>query len=246
MRVATRRLRAFLRAARPLLDVEWAEGLRSELAWLGGALGPVRDLDVLLQHLRDDARGLEPREQRALRRIFDLIEDERRRARQSLLEVLRSDRYLALLDHLEAAVAAPAFVESSTPVAGIAAGEFRKLRRHVKHLGPEPTDEELHAVRIFGKRARYAAELAESSVGKRATRFIVEAKVFQDVLGDHQDAVVAEARVREALTQLGGEALAFAAGRLVEREQARRRAARAAFPESWKRLAKVGKKAWRS
>ena len=39
MRVATRRLRAFLRAARPLLDLEWAESLREELAWLGRPSG---------------------------------------------------------------------------------------------------------------------------------------------------------------------------------------------------------------
>jgi CHAD domain-containing protein len=246
LRVATRRLRAFLRAARPLLDAEWAEALRAELAWLGGALGPVRDLDVLLEHLRDDAAGLEPREQRALRRVFDQIEDERRSARQTLLEALRSDRYLALLDRLETAVAAPAFVESATSVGEIAAAEFKKLRRQVKSLPPDPTDDELHEVRIRGKRARYAAELAESSVGKRATRFIAESKVFQDVLGDHQDAAVAETRVRAALTQLGGEALAFAAGRLVEREHVRRRAARAAFPDAWKQLAKRGKEAWRS
>lgn len=246
MRVATRRLRAFLRAARPLLEPEWAEGLRVELAWLGGALGPVRDLDVLLEHLRADAGGLEPREQRALRRIFDLLEDERRAARQALLEALRSERYLTLLDHLEHAVAEPALVESSTTLAEIASGEFRGLRRRVRGLGPDPGDAELHDVRILGKRARYAAELAEASTGGRATRFIHEAKAFQDVLGDHQDAVVAEARIRAALTGLGGEALAFAAGRLVERQDARRRAARAAFPEAWKRLNRRGRAVWRS
>ena len=52
MRVATRRLRAFLRTGRPLLDADWAEALRLELRWLGGVLGPVRDLDVLIGHLR--------------------------------------------------------------------------------------------------------------------------------------------------------------------------------------------------
>ena len=51
MRVATRRLRAFQRAGSELLDPEWSESVRDELKWLGGALGTVRDLDVLVEHL---------------------------------------------------------------------------------------------------------------------------------------------------------------------------------------------------
>ena len=39
MRVATRRLRAFLRAGHELLEPEWADAMRAELRWLGGALG---------------------------------------------------------------------------------------------------------------------------------------------------------------------------------------------------------------
>ena len=59
MRVATRRLRAFLRAGHDLLDPEWSEPLREELSWLGGALGPVRDLDVLLEHLSGEVESLD-------------------------------------------------------------------------------------------------------------------------------------------------------------------------------------------
>ena len=62
MRVATRRLRAFLRAGRDLLDPVWAEPLREELRWLGGVLGRVRDLDVLVGSER---RGRVARRRRA-------------------------------------------------------------------------------------------------------------------------------------------------------------------------------------
>jgi inorganic triphosphatase YgiF len=58
LRVATRRLRAFLRTARPLLEPEWAEPLREELGWLGGHLGPARDLDVMLIRFRDEVAAL--------------------------------------------------------------------------------------------------------------------------------------------------------------------------------------------
>lgn len=244
MRVATRRFRAFLRAARPMLDPAWAEPIRAELAWVGGALGPVRDLDVLITHLHEDAAVLTAREQRALRRLFVLLERERDADREILLEALRSERYLALLDRLDTALVSLPITDAAIGLRQIAAAEFRRLWKAARRLGDEPTDAELHALRIRGKRARYAAELAEPTVGKRATAFIQEAKAFQDVLGDHQDAVVAEAKIRSLLGQVGGAALAFAAGRLVEREERRREAARSAFPQAWKQLRKQGRKAW--
>lgn len=244
LRVATRRLRAFLRAARPLLELEWAEALRGELRWLGQALGPVRDLDVLLERLRGEAADFEPREQRALRRLFDRLDAERAADRELLLEALRSDRYLALLDRLEAAVREPHVIDSDVTVADIAGAEFRRLRKAVRSLPDEPPDEALHEIRIRGKRARYAAELAESTVGRAASRFIREAKVFQDVLGEHQDAVVREERVRALLREMGGESLAFAAGRIVERARQCKQAMRAAFPQAWKELERAGRKAW--
>jgi CHAD domain-containing protein len=244
MRVATRRLRAFLRAARPLLDLEWAESLRSELAWLGGVLGPVRDLDVLSERLLEDAAGLDPVEQRALRRFLRLLDSEREHHRAELLEAMRSERYLQLLARLENAAVEPRLTGEEIPLGEIAATQFKRLRKAVRALPAEPSDAALHDIRIRGKRARYAAELAESSAGKRATRFIEEAKAFQDVLGEHQDSVVAEERLRSALRRIGGKTFAFTAGRLIEREETRRQVARAAFPEVWKRLEKRGREAW--
>jgi CHAD domain-containing protein len=246
MRVATRRTRAFLRAGRPLLDPDWAEALRLELGWLGGALGPVRDLDVMIDHLRADAQALEPGERRALRRVFRHLEGQRADDRAVMLEALASDRYLALLDRLEQAVARPAFGQDERPLRELAASEFKRLRKAVRALGKDPADDDLHDLRIRGKRARYVAELAEAAAGKPATRFIREAKGFQDVLGEHQDAVVAEQRLRALVSQLGGSATGFAIGRLVERERERRRSSRAAYPEAWKRLDRSGRKAWKT
>ena len=112
MRVATRRLRAFLRAGRPLLDVDWAEALRLELRWLGGVLGPVRDLDVLVDHLRDDAHALDPGERRVLGRVFTSSKTRDGRLALAMLDALDSDRYMTLLDRLEEAVG----TRSSAPI----------------------------------------------------------------------------------------------------------------------------------
>jgi CHAD domain-containing protein len=240
LRVATRRMRAFLRAGRPLLDRPWAESLRAELGWLGGALGPARDLDVLVEHLREEVEriGADAAGAESLLASFD---DERARAREAVVAALSSERYLKLLDRVEAAAAAPRYVRARTTLAKIWWREWKRTRAAFEALGEHPTDDELHAARIRVKRARYAAELAGHELGRRGAAFVAAAKELQDVLGEHQDAVVAEERVR-AWSEGRPEA-ALAAGRLVQLERDRRTEARAAWPAAWDRLERRARKA---
>jgi CHAD domain-containing protein len=242
LRVATRRSRALLRAARGLVSPEWAEPLRAELSWLGGLLGPVRDLDVLLEHLDAEAASLGGEDARAFRRLRSRLATEREHARGTLLEAMAGERYFQLLDTLERADEAPA-AESSVSLPEIAAEAFGRLRKAAKALPQRPSDDELHRVRIMAKRARYAGELAEPALKKAGTRFVRKAKVVQDVIGEHQDAVVAEERIRE-LALRGGSKTGLAAGRLVERQRQRKQAARRAYPAAWRDLDKAGRAAF--
>jgi len=244
LRVAARRLRAILRAARGVVDPAWADGLRTDVAWLGAQLGPVRDSDVLNESLDDERNAFDAEERKGLDVLLRILGKEAAATRDSLAGSMSSDRYFMLLDTIELAVSAPRFTGQDTPPAKIAKSEFRKLRRAVRALGKRPSDEELHAVRIKGKRARYAAELAEASTGKAATRFIREAKRFQDVIGGHQDAVVAESELRRVAGLTRSQAAGLAAGRLIERQRARKRRLRRAFPNAWSRLDAAGKRAW--
>jgi CHAD domain-containing protein len=243
-RVATRRLRALLRAARPMLVRDWSEPLRAELEWLGDALGPARDLDVLVEHVREQAEDLLPDDRRALVRAVATLEAERAEARSALLEALTSDRYLELLSAVERAARAPHVVSLDVSLHDLAAREYRRLRRAARRLPSEPSDEDLHRIRIKGKRARYAAELAEGATGKPAARFVKQAKRFQDVIGEHQDAVVASQRLRELRRSARGASTAFVLGRLVERQHRRRLRARANLPKAWTKLERAGRKAW--
>jgi CHAD domain-containing protein len=245
MRVAARRARAVLRAARPILDRAASEPLRDELEWLGDLLGPARDLDVLLEHLRGQVDSFPEDDRFAAEGILQLLAAEHELARAQLIEGLESERYLTLLDRLADVGREPAGSGRKRPLASLALRRFKKLREAVASLPTEPSDAELHRIRIQVKRARYTAELAEATVGKRAARFIARAKLLQDVIGEHQDAVVAARRIQEALTSTRGSRVAFAAGRLVEREEERRRKARAAFPQAWRKLEKSGRRAWR-
>jgi CHAD domain-containing protein/adenylate cyclase class IV len=244
LRVATRRLRALLRAARPMLVRDWSEPLRAELKWLGDVLGPARDLDVLIEYLREEAEALSPDERRALGRAVAVLESEREEAGAALREALESERYLELLHAVERAARAPHVVSRDVSLRDLAAREFRRLKRATKSLPRNPTDAELHRVRIKGKRARYAAELAEDAAGKAAARFITKAKRFQDVIGEHQDAVVAEERLRDLRRSARGASTAFALGRLVERQGRRRERSRSELPTAWEKLEGSGRKAW--
>ena len=244
MRVATRRLRAHLRAARGILAPAWVDTLRAETAWVGSLLGPVRDLDVLLGHLGKELATLRAAERRAFEALLDRIRQQRIAALATLVEGLESDRYLALLDRLETGIQSAAAGDDSASLERIAGAAFKKLRRAIKANGLSARDTVLHQIRIKGKRARYAAELAQPAVGKPAARFIQHAKEFQDLLGEHHDAVVTEQRLRKLLGQAHGRLAAFSLGRLIERQCERRRRVRESLPKAWKKLKKQGHKAW--
>ena len=245
MRVAVRRSRAVLRAARPMLERSWVDGLRAELEWLGDHLAPVRDLDVLSAYLEGEFATLPASDAESGRRLLEPLREDQERVREALLDVLDSDRYLQLLADVDAAAAAPRVREADVRVEELARKEYCKLRKRRRRLGPDPGAAELHKLRIRGKRARCAAELAASAQGRAAKRFLDRAEAPQDVLGEHQDAIVAESVVRDLAARARGAGASLAAGRIIERQQDRRRQAREAFPKAWKRLRRAGDRAWR-
>ncbi|MCA1822304.1 MAG: CHAD domain-containing protein [Pseudonocardia sp.] len=243
MRVAVRRMRAMLKAARPLLNRSWADNLRTELGWLGRALGPVRDADVLIERLRDRASAFGDSSRDAVETLIEALVSDRKIARAEMLDVLGSRRYTALLRRLATAVSRP--WPAGPGDAGAAAlvelvrAEYRRLSKAVQAAGQDPPDEVLHALRIHGKRLRYTGELA-AAAGRRPVRRLVESTVaLQDVLGEHQDACVAQHRVRLLLHGLGDVVdvgVAFAAGRLVEREELSRIETRQAWLTAWQQV----------
>jgi CHAD domain-containing protein len=113
----------------------------------------------------------------------------------------------------------------------------------VDGLPREPAAEDLHAVRIAAKRARYAAEAAAPVVGGRAKAFAKAVADLQTVLGDHQDAVVAEAWLREAVNGSGA-TQALAAGELIALQRVEQARCRAEWPSVWKRAKKKKLRSW--
>jgi CHAD domain-containing protein len=228
MRVGVRRLRALLHAGKELVASDTA-ALVARLKQLGQILGEVRDLDVLLAHLEVEAAELGEAEAKQAAPLLATLRTERSCSRSRLLAALRSDEYLALLDDTARMIDELEPSESAATLDDLVDRASVELRKAVRKLPDTPANEELHAVRKKGKRVRYAAELA----GRKS--LVKQAKELQDVLGEHQDAVVAADRLRELVTAAGFEQ-AVVAGRLIEREEERRIEARAAWPKAWRKL----------
>ena len=242
MRVGVRRLRAILRASRAFFDARCVGRLRSELDWLGAQLGLVRDVDVLHAYLHPRLAVLEGSQHRAGQRVLRRLAADRARARAGLNEALDSPRYPRILQQLETFLARPPAAAPDVSLPDVAATEWKRLRKAVQKLPGRPSVDELHAVRIKVKRARYAAELARAAAGARGRRFVAQAKKLQDILGDLQDAVVIEQYLHDAIDHTEP---AQALGKhLVKRQRKRRKKARAAFFEQWPKLERRGRKAW--
>lgn len=237
-RVAVRRSRALIRASRPLIRDQLA-ALDRELRWLGGVSGPIRDLDVLIEHLHELHDELEP-DQAGAESVIAALERERLGQRETLVRAINSERYRELLARFEEALPRLVAVDDEVGLRRLAEKELGRLRSAYQELGSNPPDEELHAVRIKAKHARYAAELAARTEGRKLAALAEAIREMQDTIGVHQDAVVAEQRVRALAT----EGSALAVGRIVEHERRRRLEARANVPELWKRIRRAAGEAF--
>jgi CHAD domain-containing protein len=238
-RVATRRSRALIRASRPLVRDQLAS-LDRELRWLGSVSGPVRDLDVLIQHLSWLVDQLDP-DQAGAEAIIAGLERDRLKQREVLVAALGTHRFRDLVARFAEGLAALEVRDAGVSLVGLARRELERLRSDYRELGDNPSDDELHAVRIRAKHARYAAELAALAEGGEPLATLADSlRAVQDLVGAHQDAVVAEQRVRALATDESR----LAAGRIVERERVRKRKARAELPAAWKRVERSAEKAF--
>jgi CHAD domain-containing protein len=220
-RVSTRRIRSDLRTFTSLVDPVWASALRDELGWLAGILGSVRDSDVMLARMQARAAKLPKTTAPGVARVLATLEGARDQAHAELLATLRSERYLALLDRLVAASnALSLLLEADRPAAEILPDlvrrPWRALEKRVRDLGETPTDQALHGVRIRTKRVRYAAEAVAPLMDRRAHMFATAAAGLQRVLGDLNDAAVAEGWLRNWTRGTRSIQGAFAAGELAE------------------------------
>jgi CHAD domain-containing protein len=245
MRVATRRLRSTFKSFGKILDRTVTDPIGEELKWLAGELGLDRDREVLTDRL---TAALDEVPDGLVRgpvaeRLHSWSSAEHSGARGRLLGVLDSRRYLALLDTVDALIADPPLLkaagkEARTPIAKAVRKDFRKVSALIEQAADLETgtdrDVALHEARKKAKRTRYAAEAAGPVLGKPAKTMVKSMKALQNLLGEHQDSVMARQTLRElsAVAHAAGES-AFSYGVLHEREEQRAVRVEAELPGVW-------------
>ena len=214
MRVATRRLRSTLTTFKRTFGAERAGLLRPELKWLAGQLGEVRDGQVLSHKLLGPIEDAGPEFAPVADRVREHLDAKVEAGRAALAEHLNGTRYFGLLDAIDELVADPDAAEKD-PVRR-ARKALERADRLLDTAIADGVDAELHEARKAYKRARYAVEVFAEPVGKPARQLASALSDLQDVLGAHQDSVVA----REILRDLGGSAEdAFGYGVLYARQE---------------------------
>jgi triphosphatase len=212
MRVATRRMRAAFALFEPYYDrktmAPFAKGLRRT----GRTLGAVRDLDVLLEKAAAYQAALPPEQAGALEPLLNHWQTRREVARRQMLEYLDSFSYRRFTGEFELFLLSPGAGALQPPadeikpyqvrhlVPRLVMGRYEAVRAYevVMPGAPLPI---YHMLRIDCKRLRYALEFFRVVLGPDAPALIKQVTAMQDLLGELQDAHVAETLLEEFLTQ---------------------------------------------
>jgi triphosphatase len=207
LRIATRRLRAALALVRRELPEADVATVIDDARWLGRALGPARDLDVLVMTTLPRVRALLRRD-RAQTAVLDefaaRVAPLRDEARAAARAAVASPRYAGLVLGAGALATAldpargrtrEARARLAAPVLEHASALIRRRHRALMKRGRAldgASDDERHAVRLAAKKLRYVTEFFAPAFGEPVVSAYRRALVrLQNTLGEHNDLVVA-------------------------------------------------------
>ena len=251
MRVATRRLRSDLRTFRPVIDRDWSDPVRGELEWLGGLLGAVRDTEVLLDRLDARLDALAEVDRDAGKRLLDTLRTHRddarvAAARRPALRSLSRAPRRARRGHARVGGHARSRPQSTSTSSDSCASRGASCATpSTRSTTSRPTP---RSTRCASSRSAPATPPRQRTptLGRSARDFARRAAALQDVLGEHQDAVVAEHWLRDHAVSRDDGAVehAFVAGQLVTIERQAADDARAQWRRAWKRLRRARPSLW--
>lgn len=203
-RVASRRLRAALPIIGAAADDDTVERAGKAVRKITRALGPVREIDVALQHLDEFA----PRTNlsfRATEAVRHALTELRQARRQEMLQAITPAALLKLQRRLDEAGREPEEVDRASEIRQVAAQADRRataLEAAIEHAGSLYLPDRLHAVRVAAKKLRYTLELERNLRRSRAVARIRDLKALQDRLGYLHDLEILIEHVRGVQAEL--------------------------------------------
>ncbi len=247
MRVASRRLRAAARVFEDALPLAVRRLFGEQMKRLADALGDVRDLDVYIEHLDLDLGALPEELQSSLQIYRHHLEKRRRQARQRLVATLNSAWFRRLMSEAEQRLEArvPARAAAAAQPVGRPAAErieaaLRKTLKSGRRLHAHSADSDFHRLRIRCKRLRYLCEFFAELYGSPALKMARKMARLQDLLGAHQDAIVAQRMINEFVEACPRQArhprMLFALGQLMALKSQQARDNRERFLKAWERF----------
>ncbi|MDX9758205.1 MAG: CHAD domain-containing protein [Bacteroidota bacterium] len=214
MRVATRRLRSTFEIFDGAFEPRSIRKFRKPLRQLGRVLGYVRDLDVLLMHMRGYAATLRTDDAASFAPLLAAWEEERMVLFAALRAHLETPAYLAFRESFRKFVDTPG--AGAVPDPEIIPGVPRRiahiapelmLRRYTDVLAFEPFIERasidlLHRLRMQCKKLRYTMECFTELLGPGGRKAIRQVVVLQDYLGELQDGQAASDMITDFVSGL--------------------------------------------
>jgi triphosphatase len=214
MRVAVRRIRSALSSLKKMLPPESRRWATDELAWLAGALGPARNLDVFGTELLPATHAALP-DEFAWGDLATLLGGLREVAYDRVAEAILSERYTAAMLQLLRWFEACGWREQrgsegpeamSPPLGSVAPRVLDRRRRRVRERSRKferLTPRERHRLRIAVKKLRYTTELFGSLFeGSDLQKFVSRLKRVQSDLGYANDVRVAHEFVVDLFAQI--------------------------------------------
>ncbi|MEI7457205.1 MAG: CHAD domain-containing protein [Nitrosomonadales bacterium] len=209
MRVALRRLRIVLRMAEKISADEELSALRAALAQLSGVLGRMREWDVLIRDLNklpDVPAG------------FELLISQCEQQRTEAYAVLRAQAEKMQRLLLRFAVWMngsywPQAEQGAPELAKFARRCLRQLAKRYQKAAESSgmrDDEALHELRLEAKKLRYSAECFAGLFSRsKAGAYIADLSEVQELLGEINDAMVAQRLLAQLAYRIPAETAAW-------------------------------------
>jgi CHAD domain-containing protein len=209
LRVASRRLRAFVKVFEPLLEPSIAAHVGKPLRRVTKAAGELRDIDVQM-HLIDARMSAQTTDatRAALELLLERLHGRRdavkAHAKRRLRKVRQSDLNVGVAAALGEVVARlPA---SSSEAARLAWTLLEPILddmdAHDRAAGPASPPDKLHELRISIKKLRYALELVGPLLGEEQRELVKKAESLQELLGTYHDLNVIAGLMEDARREL--------------------------------------------